>query len=120
MSSFAGFRNLEDYIETRCREKKISMRQAGEALGRGHAYLSAIAKGRYTPSPAAADEVAEFFGDNPRIVRILAGLELPPTDEDKIVFEIREIAASLSRRAKTELLEYANFLKSKYARQPQD
>lgn len=80
-------------------------------MGKGHAYVNALIVGRYKPSAKACDAIAAYFGDNPRTVRILAGIELPPTDEDKTVFEIKEIAASLSLKGKRELLRYAHYLK---------
>lgn len=113
MTSFAGYRDLNDYLTTRCRERGISFNALSEDLGWTHSYIHGIAAGNFAPSAKRCDKIASHLEDNPRIVRILAGLELPPTDDDLIITEIKEIAASLKPTGRRELAKYANFLKSK-------
>ena len=111
MAAFAGFRDLDDYLSTRCRERDLSFNSLSETLGWNHSYIHGIANGLFLPSAARCDAIATHFGDNPRIVRILAGIELPPTEGDPLTTEIKEFAASLSPRARRELLKYAHYLK---------
>jgi hypothetical protein len=116
MTAFAGFKSLGDYIETRCRENGLSERGLTEALGKAHAYVHSIKQGYYKPSRKAADTIAAYFGDSPRIVRILAGLEEPPDDDAPLVAGIKEIATSLPKAGVEELLQFAKFLQGKYSK----
>lgn len=115
MAAFAGYRNLPDYIETNCRRRELSERSLAEALDRSHSWLNAIKKGRYKLSPKAADELAAFFGDNPKIVRVLADIDPIPEQDPPIVISIKEIAASLPRQGQKEYLDYGRYLRQKYA-----
>lgn len=114
MTAFAGFRDLNDYLSTRCREHNLSFNAlSADELGWNHSYIHGIATGLFLPSAARCDIIANYFGDNPRIVRVLAGIELPPTDGDPIIVELKEFAASLTTGQRRELLKFAHYLKSK-------
>lgn len=117
MSSYAGYSDLGDYITRRCASQRppISFNELSLALKKSHGYIHALATGLYQPSIKGADAIADYFGDNRKIVRILAGLEMPPTDEDKLTGEIKELAANLPQAGRRELLEFASFLAQKYA-----
>jgi hypothetical protein len=113
--AYAGFSSLRDYLEKRCAQHQLSFNSLSEELGFTHSYIYVVAEERYRPSRRRADAIAKYFGDNPRIVRILAGLELPPVDEDATLSAIREVAASLAPADRRELLRYALYLKEKLA-----
>ena len=110
MPSYAGFKDLRDYLEQRAVTKQVSFNELSSALGFTHTYIAGIATGAFSPSRSRADAIAKYFGDPPRVIRVLAGLELPPTDEDETVSAIREIAVSLPASSRRELLRYARFL----------
>lgn len=110
MPAYAGFESLGDYLTRRCADRRLSYNELSDQLGFTHTYIASIASAAFSPSRARADAIARFFGDPPRLVRILAGLELPPTEEDEIVSAIREVAAGLTPSKKRELLRYANYL----------
>lgn len=96
MAAFAGFKDLADYITRRCKQRQISFRELSLATGNTHSYVRAIVNGDFGPSPERLDKISAHFEDPPRIARILAGFELPPAEEDKIISEIKEIAGGLS------------------------
>lgn len=114
MPSFAGFKDLNDYLTKRCREKGLAFHGLSEELGFSHSYIHGIAHDNFEPSKKRIDKIAKFFDDNPKVVRIIAGLELPPTDEDKEVVELKELIGALPTAGKKELLEYAHFLVRKH------
>lgn len=111
MASFAGFRDGKDYLTRRCRDRGISMTALSEAIGASHGYAHAVANKVFDISRDMADAIANYFGDNPKIVRILFDLELPPTEEDQDISEIKEIGVSLNKKGRKELLKYAHYLK---------
>ncbi len=116
MPAYAGYNSLGDYLERRCGERGLSFNQMSGQMGWTHSYLAGLAKGDFNPSRQRADTIAKFFGDNPRLVRILAGLEIPPTEDDRDVAAIRDVAASLSDSNRRELLRYAKYLKGQQDR----
>lgn len=61
-----------------------------------------------------ADELAAFFDDNPKIVRVLSDIDPIPEEDSPIVISIKEIAASLPRQGQKEYLDYGRFLRQKY------
>jgi len=112
VAKFAGFESLGDYLEQRCRERGVSFQALSEEIKSGHGYIHAIATGRFSPAPKRLDAIADFFGDNRRILRILVGIELPPTENDKILTEVQEVAVGLSLKNRRELLRYAQYLRT--------
>jgi len=112
MTSYAGFKDMGDYLTTRCRERDLSFQALSEAIGATHAYIHSITTGQFGVSPKRADAIADFFGDSRKVVRILAGIETPAADEDKDISAIKELAATLTLRSRRELIRYAQYLKS--------
>jgi len=115
MTAYAGFANLQDYLVKRCRERGVSFNALSEAIDTTHSYVHGIANGVFSPSRKRLDAIAQYFDDNPKILRILANLELPPTEDEGLVGQIKEVAVSLSQSSRRDLLKYAQFLKSKEA-----
>jgi len=123
MTAFAGFRDLSDYLESRMRVDNLSERALTDALGKGHTYIHMIKKGKFKPSKEACDEIADFFNDDHQLVRVLAGLEDPPKEDDQDMAAIRTVYQALPKGGRKELLEYAQFLRDKYhkkANRPSD
>lgn len=114
MPAFAGFKDLGDYLEKRCKDRDLSFEALSTELKFNHSYIHGIATGRFEPSKKRADAIAAYFGDSPKTVRIIAGIELPPTGDDKFFTEIKESLAVLPDKGKQELIEYARYLLGKY------
>jgi cyanate lyase len=112
MTSYAGFKDMGDYLTTRCRERDLSFQALSEAIGATHAYIHSITTGQFGVSPKRADAIADFFGDSRKVIRILAGIETPSVEEDKDLSGLKEIAATLTLRSRRELIRYAQYLKS--------
>lgn len=115
MPAYAGFASLEDYLIKRCREHGISFRELSESIGATYSYVQGVAAGSFAPSLKRLDAIAAYFGDAPRLPRILAGLETLPLDEDRDVTEIKDIIANLPARGRRELIEFARFVKQKFS-----
>jgi transcriptional regulator with XRE-family HTH domain len=116
MKGYAGFRGLSEYIERRLSETGHSKNSLSEALGWTHSYIAAVTTGSFVPSRKRADAIAKFFGDDPRIIRVLAGLEMPPPDLENDPGTVTLLSAynSLPVDGKRELEQYAQFLRTKY------
>ena len=113
MPTYGSFENLADYLTQRCRQNGQSYNSLSEAIGKSHGYIHGVATGGFAPSRKTADVIAKHFDDPPRLVRILADLELPAPGMDKELDELTDIAASFKKKEKGELLEFARFLKQR-------
>lgn len=97
MPPFAGFRSLQDYLDQRLTRASLNQNTFSEALGLRRNYIHSVYHGVFTPSKARCKIIAEFFGDDPHLVRVLAGLESPPPDpDDRDLRQLYDIAVSLT------------------------
>ena len=114
MPAYAGFRDLLDYIEQRCAREGISRSALAENLGWPRNYMTALFRRVHKPTRPRADKLARDFGDEPRLVRILAGLEAPPSIiEDKRVAEIVDLVMPLSDAKRSEAINYLRYLRDR-------
>ncbi len=111
-TGYAGFKNLADYLARRSHDKDISLASLSRELGFTHSYIHGLTSGSFTPSRTRADIIAKYFGDEPRVVRVLAGLETPPRKSTPAGDELIEIMSALPAAKKKQLVEYARFLRS--------
>ena len=116
MAPYAGFKSLKDYIDQRCQREHINFSTLAEAMGWQRSYVHGLRHARFGPSRTRAGQLAQYFGDDPRVVRILAGLELPPPESptDPVLLEIQHNATSLPSSGRVELAEYSRFLQGKH------
>lgn len=114
MPAYAGFKSLLDYIEQRCTRDGISRSALAESLGWPRNYMTALFKGVHRPSRPRADKLARHFGDEPRLARILAGLEAPPSViEDRKVAEIVDLVMPLTEAKRDEAIKYLRYLRDR-------
>lgn len=114
MPPYAGFAHLAAYLNERCRRDNISHSALSEALNFPRNYIHTIAHGQFSPSRTRADAIAKHFGDDPHVVRILAGLESPPPDPtNRQLREIADLAASLDPAGRAAAIDYLKYLLSK-------
>lgn len=114
MPSYGGFRDLPDYILKRSKQSGKSLRELSEEMRFSHSYLNNIVTGKITnPKKKSLDIMARHFGDSPRLVRVLGGVETPIIEDgqDRVSASILDVAMSLSAMGRQKLLEFANFLK---------
>lgn len=105
------FRSTNEYLTRRCAERHLSFRALSLKLGFGHAYIAALAKGAFVPSRERADKIARFFHDDPRVLRVLTGLELPPEHAPD---ELASALRALPKPALAELRAFLEYLRYKY------
>ena len=111
MPPYAGFSSLTDYIDLRRLAQAPPLSRAGlsKRIGFRQNYISLVCAGRFLPSRRAAEKIAAAFGDDPRIIKILAGLEeIEAIPKDSLLRQINSLARSLSesnRRKAIELLK---------------
>jgi hypothetical protein len=111
MPAYAGFADLADYIAQRCAREKIRPSALSRKLGWAANYIHFLQVGKFSPSRDRADAIANFFGDEPRVVRTLAGLESQPSSpKNKTIQAIHDVAAKLKPAAQLEALHYLNYL----------
>jgi len=110
------YESLGEYITTRARETGYSTVSLSEALGFGRSYINAVVNGQFQPSKERCWKIAEFFGDSPNLILGLAGYYQPPSDNN-VVSSITDIASSLPDNLKSDLLDYARYLRSKHTRE---
>lgn len=114
MPTYAGFRDLLDYLERRCAREGLSHSALAENLGWPRNYMTALFARKHKPSRARADKIAKYFGDEPRLVRILCGLEAAPSvPEDKQVAEIVDLVMPLSDAKRVEAITYLRYLRDR-------
>ncbi len=96
MTAYAGFRDLQDYLDKRLARDEITQNALSEALKLRRNYIHGIYHGHFKPSIRRCDQISRHFGDDPHILRILVGHESPPPDlSDRQMREIYDLAASL-------------------------
>ena len=96
MPAYAGFKNLRDYLERRFAQNETNQNAFSNAMGWRRNYINGVMHGQFSPSLKRCDQIADFFSDDPHLVRVLAGLEsLPPDTSDRLLREIYDIAKSL-------------------------
>ncbi len=115
MPAYAGFTSLSDYIAQRLARDGLSRTRLSEMIGQHRNYVNCIVertgqRGRvhppqFAPSPEACGAIAEVFGDDAHIVRVLAGKETPPPDA-----EARGLADKIARLPKARRLQVAEFV----------
>jgi len=111
MTAYAGFSSLADYIDRRRLAQSPPLSRAGlsKRIGFRPNYISLVCTGRFLPSRRGAEKIAAAFGDDPRIIKILAGLEeIEATPKESLLRQINSLARSLSesnRRKAIELLK---------------
>jgi hypothetical protein len=111
-----NYESLSDYITARAREIGYNSVSLSEALGFGRSYINAVIHGQFLPSRSRCQQIAEFFGDSPNIILRLAGYYQPLPDEDDVILRVADIASSLPENLRGDLLDYAEYLRSKHAR----
>lgn len=128
MPAYAGFKDLRDYIDKRCAARQMSLNEIATDLKWPRAYIYSIyyndsrpvdkrdskSYRGHRPSRPRADALARYFGDPPRLVRVLSGLEAAPSlIEERDVAEIVDMVTPLSSHQRRKLIEFINFLRSK-------
>lgn len=111
MPAYASFKSLADYLDQRCHRDKINHMHLSEAIGAQPNYIHCVSRGQFSPSRARADRIAEFFHDDPHVVRVLAGLEAPPPQlADRQLREINDLAVGLNEAGRRQAIHYLRYL----------
>jgi hypothetical protein len=106
MPAYARFKNLRDYLDQRLARDHTNQNAVSEAFGWRRNYLNSVYHGLFVPSRQRCDQLAKHFGDDPHILRILAGHESPPVDlSDRQVREIYDLARSLTPEHRREAIK---------------
>ena len=109
--SYAGFRDFQDYLDQRLARERMNRAALAEALNFPKSYIHGLYHGEFGASTDRINTIAEYFGDDPRILRVLLGVEPPPRAlDDKALQEILDTALSLSQTKREELLKFARYL----------
>lgn len=116
MPAYAGFADLADYLTQRCQRDGVNHSQLSQAIGAQPNYIHLIIQGKFSPSRPRADKIAKHFGDEPHLVRVLAGLESPPPAADKNIREIADLAAALDKPGRLKAIDYLKYLLSQQKR----
>lgn len=103
--SFAGYRDLRDYLTQRCQRDGTSLSAVSLELGFARIYLPNVALDLFTPSADRCRKIAKHFGDDATLVLVLAGHADPPSDRaDRFVAEVVALAASVPRGRRAEVI----------------
>ena len=106
MPAYAGFANIQDYLEQRLRREKITQNAFSEAMGWRRNYINSVVHSLFAPSRRRCDEIAKYFGDDPHLVRVLAGHESAPPDlEDKQTREIYDLMRGLNPEQRRKVIK---------------
>jgi hypothetical protein len=117
MPAYADFKDLADYLAQRCAREKIRPSALSKKLGWPANYIHFVQAGKFSPSRTRADAIAKFFGDEPRLVRVLAGLETASdSPKGKTLQAIHDVAEKLKPAARLEALHYLSYLLDKHNR----
>lgn len=109
--SYAGFRDFKDYLDQRLARQRLTRAALAEALNYPKSYIHGLYHGDFGASTDRINEIAQYFGDDPRILRVLLGIEPAPRDlDDKALQEILDTALSLPQTKREELLKFARYL----------
>lgn len=112
MTSYAGFRDLADYIDQRCKENNIARTAVAAELGWPRNYMHDVYHLKFRISRARANQLAKHFGDEPRLVRVLGDVEAPPSgDTDKLTAEIADLIKPLSKDLQQKMLQLLRNIK---------
>lgn len=104
MPTYAGFASFHDYLSRRFKREKINQNVFAEAMKWRRNYVHYIFHEEFIPSSKRCEKIADFFGDDPSLVKILAGRESPPPDPaDNQLRQIYSLAYALTtaNRGKT-------------------
>jgi len=105
MPAYAGFKNLQDYFDSRFVRDRTNQASVAEAIGAHRNYINAVYHGRLKPSKQRCDKISAHFNDDPHILRILVGHESPPPDlADQQLREIYDLARSLDGAQRREAI----------------
>lgn len=87
MPPYAGFKSIGDYIEARrlAQRPPLSRNALARELDWPLNYIHEIYHGAFLPSKPRAEKLARYFGDDPHLVRVLAGVESPPKDDPDVM-----------------------------------
>jgi len=119
MTSFAGYKDLEDYLQRRARAHGHTLSSLSEQLNWATSYLTSAAREQFRISVDRCEELAAYFGDDPAILKVLAGhMEPPPSDD--LVAAISRHANSLRPNLQRTLLELAGWLLDRQSGQQAD
>ena len=113
MTAYAGFESLADYLERRrlAQSPPLSRAELSRRIGFRQNYISLVIAGKFLPSRHAAEKIAAVFGDEPRIIKILCGLEteeLKP--KESLLRQINSLAQSLTESSRRKAVEYLQLL----------
>jgi len=111
---------LGQWLEERCQEERMSLRQAAEKTGLSHSTIADIMKG-VRPSAETIRKLSEAFsGDGLRArlvledqLLVLAGYRTPRPEEDETNLPLAQLIDTLSQFSEPQLrltLQFAHFL----------
>ena len=113
MTAYAGFDSLADYIDRRRLAQSPPLSRAGlsRRIGFRQNYISLVCTGRFLPSRRAAEKIAAAFGDDPHIIKALAGLESVETiPKESLLRQLNSLARSLSESNRHKAIELLKLL----------
>jgi len=106
-----GYRDLKDYLTSRCASFNISMRELSRTLGFSPNYIEMIANGYFNPSRKRCLKIAQYFQDDPNIILELAGLYVPSPSGDPLRKALDSMVSNLPAPELRQLLVMARLLK---------
>jgi len=108
---YAGYEGLTDYLHQQRQRLDMTANQMSDALGKARHYISDVSwrdngkkPPRYGVNAETAAKMAKLFDDDEHIIRVLAGLELPPPDIEASGLADRIMALSADDRELVSLL----------------
>lgn len=111
MPAYAGFKSLAHYLDERCERESLNHNSLSAALKVHRTYIHSVYHGLFQPSKKRCDLIARYFGDDPHLLRVLAGHEAPPINlDDRQLREIHDLALGLDSARLAKVIRFINDL----------
>jgi len=107
MPASGDFKTLRAYLRARLARENLSENQFSEHMGWRRNYINSIMHGLFLPSPKRCDKIAAYFGDDPIMVRVLAGHQIP---NDSFLDQLRALTHNYTDSQRRALLRTARDL----------
>ncbi len=92
MPAYDRYSDVADYLMRRLKDLGTNAYQLSLRLGKSRGYIHQIVHRTITPSRKMCALISQELGDDPRVLRILAGYETPPAEPATVALA-RNIAA---------------------------
>lgn len=116
MPAYAGFKDFKDYLDQRLARERTNRAALAEAMGWPKSYVHGLYHGQFGASTDRVNDLAKYFGDDPRILRVLLGIEPSPKfAHDKALQEIYDLALGLNPGNRQEAVKYLRYLLDRQA-----